>query len=224
MKSIAVRSTRPRSAALLALAVSLAASASTALAQGPKYYPGKDPREAPTRGSDYAEIVRCESIEKRIAYCEVAATTRDGVHLVSQLSDASCVEGRSWGYERGRIWVDRGCAGEFGVGGAARYSDGRGGGRGDYGRERDRRERDRYDDDRPYQGRGRELVACESKDNRRRYCAADLRGRRVAVYQNISRIPCEEGRNWGFDDGGVWVDGGCRAEFGITSAGLLQPR
>ena len=36
-----------------------------------------------------------------------------GVRLVRQTSKSPCVQGRSWGYDRNRIWVDRGCEGDF---------------------------------------------------------------------------------------------------------------
>lgn len=35
--------------------------------------------------------------------------------LIERLSQASCVEGRSWGYNRGNVWVDDGCRARFGV-------------------------------------------------------------------------------------------------------------
>ena len=178
----------------------------------------------------YEEIVVCESVKKRMAYCE--ADTRDGVHLVDQLSKTRCVENENWGYDRGRIWVDQGCAARFGLGGKSRYGDARdrrdGAWRDD---RRDQRNRDpRYDARRvepapmPYQGQGRITVICESKDNRRRYCPVDLRDRVVSVYANISTIPCDQKRNWDYDQGGIWVDGGCRAEFSVAAAGLLHPR
>jgi hypothetical protein len=217
---------KPKLVMLAAFAAALAVPTLAAAQRNGDRYDDRydDRRERRHDGSDYADIVRCESIKKRIAYCE--ADTRDGVHLIEQFSDADCVEGRSWGYDRGRIWVDRGCAAEFGVGGASRYSDrGRDGDRrGD--RDGRRRDEGRYAEPavQPYQGPGREYVLCESKDNHRRQCAADLKGRSVAVYQNISRIPCEEGRNWGYDASGIWVDQGCRAQFGVTARGALQPR
>ena len=31
--------------------------------------------------------------------------------------------------------------------------------------------------------------------------------------RQISGSPCIQGQTWGFDDRGVWVDRGCRAEF-----------
>ena len=33
--------------------------------------------------------------------------------LIEQLSRGECVEGRTWGYRRGNVWVDRGCRGRF---------------------------------------------------------------------------------------------------------------
>lgn len=56
-------------------------------------------------------VFRCESNDGR--YVECAANTRAGVQLVRQLSRASCIEGRSWGYGRSGIWVSQGCRAEF---------------------------------------------------------------------------------------------------------------
>ena len=36
-----------------------------------------------------------------------------GVRLVRQVSDSPCVQGRTWGYDRNRIWVRKGCEGDF---------------------------------------------------------------------------------------------------------------
>ncbi len=36
-----------------------------------------------------------------------------GVRLVRQTSQSPCVQGRSWGYTGHRIWVDKGCEGDF---------------------------------------------------------------------------------------------------------------
>ena len=33
-----------------------------------------------------------------------------------QISRDSCIEGRSWGVTRDRVWVSRGCRAEFSVG------------------------------------------------------------------------------------------------------------
>ena len=36
-----------------------------------------------------------------------------GVRLVRQTSKSPCDQGRSWGYSRHKIWVDKGCEGDF---------------------------------------------------------------------------------------------------------------
>jgi Protein of unknown function (DUF3011) len=42
--------------------------------------------------------------------------TSGGVRLVRQRGDADCIYNRTWGYDRGGIWVDRGCRADFEVG------------------------------------------------------------------------------------------------------------
>jgi hypothetical protein len=139
----------------------------------------------------------CASENFRYTLC--AADTRGGVRLVNQISRAECVEGRSWGSDRRGIWVDQGCAGEFEFGGSSRPPDqgGNWGGGNQTG----------------------STFICESRDGRRRYCDVDLRGRGATVIRNMSRVPCEEGNTWGIDRRGIWVDGGCRAEFRIIDTG-----
>src|SRR5262249_51845045 len=53
----------------------------------------------------------CASEDGRRHYC--AADTRGGVRLSRQHSDAACIAGRTWGYDRRGIWVDRGCRADF---------------------------------------------------------------------------------------------------------------
>jgi len=64
----------------------------------------------PTLAEARRSIV-CESQNGRYKFC--SADTRGGVELRRQLSNAGCNFNRSWGYDRYRIWVDRGCRGEF---------------------------------------------------------------------------------------------------------------
>jgi hypothetical protein len=61
------------------------------------------------------------------------------------------------------------------------------------------------------------LVRCESNDIRRRECPADTGGG-VTLVRQLSRTPCRKNDNWGFTEQGIWVDGGCRAEFRIMEA------
>ena len=60
-------------------------------------------------------------------------------------------------------------------------------------------------------------VKCESNDGRRNYCFDVYEGSRVAMQEQISGSPCEQGRTWGVDSRGLWVDRGCRAIFVIGS-------
>jgi hypothetical protein len=59
-------------------------------------------------------------------------------------------------------------------------------------------------------------VTCESNKNRRSYCPADTRGG-VTLRRQLSQAQCVQGRTWGFDARGIWVEGGCRAEFQVNA-------
>lgn len=61
-------------------------------------------------------------------------------------------------------------------------------------------------------------VVCESDRERRRFCEMDTSGG-VHVYRTLSKTDCIEGSNWGYSSRGVWVEGGCRAEFVSESGG-----
>ena len=58
-------------------------------------------------------------------------------------------------------------------------------------------------------------VRCESKDHRYRYCHADVGAGRVTIDRELSDSGCQYGRSWGYDDRGIWVDRGCRADFDV---------
>ncbi|WP_156890023.1 DUF3011 domain-containing protein [Silanimonas lenta] len=62
-------------------------------------------------GASPSRVVRCESHEGRLAWCPVGRVRDIRVHR--QLSRAACHEGHSWGWDRGNLWVDRGCRAEF---------------------------------------------------------------------------------------------------------------
>ena len=61
--------------------------------------------------------------------------------------------------------------------------------------------------------RNQKQVTCESHDQDRNTCEADLRGYRLVNVHEISDADCDIGRNFGYNNRGVWVDKGCRAEF-----------
>jgi Protein of unknown function (DUF3011) len=53
---------------------------------------------------------------------------------------------------------------------------------------------------------------CESHNYREQFCPANTRGG-VTLVNQFSSDGCYQGQTWGWDPGGVWVSGGCRAEF-----------
>ncbi len=59
-------------------------------------------------------------------------------------------------------------------------------------------------------------VTCQSVDNKYQYCRRSIgTNARVSVQKRLSDSHCDEGRSWGYDADGVWVDKGCRAIFEI---------
>lgn len=160
-------------------------------------YPSSDGGYYPS-GSGYGNTVRCESNDNRTRYCN--ADTRGGVRLSRRLSDAQCIQGSSWGYDRQRIWVSRGCRAEFVTGTGGGYGPG-------YGN--------------PGYGNG-QTVRCESNDNRYKHCNINTRGG-VRLSRRLSDSPCTQGSSWGSDSRGVWVSHGCRAEFIVGRGGSHGP-
>ena len=65
-----------------------------------------------------------------------------------------------------------------------------------------------------YVGGGSQVVTCSSDDMHRHYCPADTRGG-VQLLKQRSDASCRQGRSWGYDRSGIWVDHGCRADFQI---------
>ena len=57
-------------------------------------------------------------------------------------------------------------------------------------------------------------IKCESNDGRRNYCGS-YDYRQVRLERQISGSPCINGRTWGVDGQGLWVDNGCRAYFTV---------
>ncbi len=133
------------------------------------------------------QVMTCSSNDGKRHYCGV--DTSRGVRLSRQISGSPCIQGQTWGHDRRGIWVDRGCRAEFFAG--------RGGGM------------------RP-PGPPAQIIRCSSDDGRRNYCSLNgLDQRRIQMTRQISGSPCEQGRTWGVDRRGLWVDRGCRAEFQV---------
>lgn len=157
-------------------------------------YPGSNPAPYPDHHGGYGgyggypgdiRTIRCESDHGRTRHCDI--DTRGGVFLSRRLSSTPCIQGRNWDFDWRGVWVADGCRAEFTMGGG--YAPGGGYGDG-------------------------AVVRCESDDGRWRHCDAPvLRG--VQLRRNVSRTPCIQGDNWGWDGRGVWVDHGCRGDFQV---------
>ena len=58
-------------------------------------------------------VVGCGSPQHRYAFCQVDVGRRGRVYIQRQTSNAACIEGQTWGWNRAGIWVDRGCGAQF---------------------------------------------------------------------------------------------------------------
>lgn len=139
-------------------------------------------------------VIRCESHDGRTQQCPI--DVRGGVRKLRQMSRSGCEEGQSWGLYRGGVWVSRGCRGEFLVGQGGL---------------------------RPDRSGAERFVRCDSNDGRSNHCAVDTR-RGVELVRQLSRTACIRGQSWGVDENGVWVSGGCRAEFRTSQSGRRERR
>ncbi|MGN6183272.1 MAG: DUF3011 domain-containing protein [Thermoanaerobaculia bacterium] len=114
------------------------------------------------------------------------ANTMHGVTISKRLSANACVRGKSWGTNNEGIWVDNGCRAEFTI----------------------------HDGGSPSQNAFARTLRCQSMNNGRTICPTDT-SYGVQLAQQISKNNCELGRDWGWDQKGVWVDHGCRADFRV---------
>jgi hypothetical protein len=162
----------------------------------------------PGPGWDRDIEVRCASGDYRYNMCQVDTGRGSDVRLVNQISKTRCVEGRNWGWNRAGIWVDQGCEGIFRVqrrwSGGGGHGPGPGPGPGG-----------------PWQpGPGWDAairVRCASEGYQYNMCQVDTgRGSDVRISRQISKTRCVEGSNWGWNRAGIWVSGGCEAEFMVN--------
>ena len=162
---------------------------------------------APGPGWDRDIDVRCASGNYQYNMCQIDTGRGSRVRLVQQISKTRCVEGRTWGWNRAGVWVDQGCEGVFRV--HRRWTGGHGHGHG-AGPGPGDAWRPGPDWDTAIQ------IHCQSGNYQYNMCMVDTgRGSRVYVARQISKTPCVEGRTWGWNRAGVWVDAGCEAVFTV---------
>lgn len=141
-----------------------------------------------TAQAAFARTLRCESKNDGRTICPT--DTSFGVQLAQQISQSNCALGRDWGYDQTGIWVDNGCRADFRVGG---YRAG-------------------TNSSMISSSSTTPTLRCESRDGQRSYCRANT-SFGVTLQQRLSDSMCVRGESWGYDENGIWVDKGCRAEF-----------
>lgn len=151
---------------------------------------GNRPPPPPQYGPGYGQqAISCGSPRHRPMRCQVPGHWR-GAQLVRQTSKSACIEGRTWGFDRGGIWVDQGCGGEFMAASGWRPGP-------DWNSDFS--------------------VSCGSPQYRYYFCQVDVGGRgRVILQRQMSDSACVEGRTWGWNRAGIWVDKGCGGQFLVT--------
>ncbi len=156
----------------------------------------------------------CSSEEGGYKHC--AADTSRGVRLATKWAGSqACRPGYSWGFDEEGVWVDRGCRAQFAEGN----------GRASYIQPGEQPRTSRSHDGAGEQERprsGRKVLTCSSEDGGRQYCKAETRSG-VTMVRQRSGSPCKESYSWGFDERGVWVDHGCRADFALGGRGKRLP-
>ena len=61
---------------------------------------------------------------------------------------------------------------------------------------------------------GGQIIYCASDDMRRHTCPINTSGG-VRMVQQKSDAQCVQGQTWGYNNNGIWVDRGCRADFEV---------
>ena len=62
-----------------------------------------------------------------------------------------------------------------------------------------------------------QTVSCSSSDGEKHYCEADTRYG-AHLLKQTSTADCAEGKTWGWDEEGIWVNKGCAGQFELGKA------
>ena len=154
------------------------------------------PEPSQRYGNGYGQqrMLRCESTGSRSVFCRADTTGR--VRISRQLSNSSCIQGRSWTYNSRGIYVSHGCRAVFALGSPRGYRD-----------------PNAVVSHTHYQDGSGRIIHCESTASGRNYCG-DSHSR---YSMSGNRDPdCIEGQTWGRDSRGVWVSGDCDADFSAS--------
>jgi hypothetical protein len=137
-------------------------------------------------GIGYGQVVRCESNDYRTVRCPM--TTNGGVRVSRQISKTQCLAGRNWNFDRNSVWVKGGCRADFIVNGNGdTWTSGNAG--------------------------NIKIIECYSYNYQPARCNANIN--RGVTVDRVFGGECIQGRTWGWDRRGIWVNNGCRAHFRI---------
>lgn len=135
--------------------------------------------------------VRCESRDGRWQRCRLPEGKGE-VTLLRQISRNACIRNNSWGVDDEGVWVARGCRAEFG------------------------REEDSDAASASLSDTRTRVLRCESQGHGLYRCPIEIAGD-VRLTRQLSRMDCELGESWGYDEQGIWVARGCGAEFEVEA-------
>jgi hypothetical protein len=149
-------------------------------------------------GGGGGQIVRCESWQFQPARCNM--DTRGGVRIQRVIA-GDCRQNQTWGWDRNAVWVNGGCRADFvsgsGGGGSSGGNAGGGWGWGNSGGS----------------GGGGQIVECSSWEYKPARCS--VRVQNSVQLDRVNGGECVQGRTWGWDRNGIWVNDGCRARFRV---------
>ncbi len=142
------------------------------------------------------ESITCESTNRQRVECPVNGRLR-AVRQTAAIGGGFCLQGFSWGYESGHVWVDLGCSGTFDVEVQREVTA-----------ERQQRRAARQT--------FTEALDCRAQGRQRLECPVDGRIENVEPVGSFTSIPCRYGTSWGYERRHVWVERGCEARFNVT--------
>jgi len=149
------------------------------------------------------ESITCQSTNRQRVECPVEGVLKS-VRQTAALAGGFCLQGFSWGYESGYLWVDMGCSGTFEVESLREVAA-----------ERTRR---------PDRESFTETLDCRSRGSERQKCRVEGRIDDVEPVGSFTSVPCRYGTSWGYEKRHVWVERGCEARFNVTfTRRMAQP-
>lgn len=143
--------------------------------------------------------LECKSENFRRTLCSIGSPI-ERIRLLEKKSDASCVNGSSYGFSGESIWVDKGCAAVFEV----RFNTRSGANRSfrSTASSRNNRRSVRF--------------ACKSDNHQLGICYVAGSIVDLSLLKKKSRAACTKNDSFGFQKDALWVKDGCEAEFEVT--------